>query len=113
MEAIRYEFDIIEKTNMANYFLIDYNIAKIAKEKPTVKEIFVADVIEHKEFLEIVFIGDGFLKYQVRTMIGTLIDIATGKKDESIIDEIFETKNPELTNRVLSGAGLYLVKVTY
>ena len=34
--------------------------AKIAKEKPTIKEIFVADVIEHKEFLEIVFIGDGF-----------------------------------------------------
>jgi len=33
LEAIRYEFDIIEKTNMANYFLIDYNIAKIAKEK--------------------------------------------------------------------------------
>lgn len=33
LDAIRYEVDIIEKTNMANYFLIDYNIAKIAKEK--------------------------------------------------------------------------------
>lgn len=33
LEAIKYEVDIIEKTNMANYFLIDYNIAKIAKEK--------------------------------------------------------------------------------
>ena len=33
LDAIRYEYDIIEKTNMADYFLIDYNIAKIAKEK--------------------------------------------------------------------------------
>ena len=33
IDAIRYEMDIIEKTNMANYFLIDYYIAKIAKEK--------------------------------------------------------------------------------
>lgn len=33
LEAIRYEMDIVEKTNMANYFLIDYNITKIAKEK--------------------------------------------------------------------------------
>lgn len=33
LDAIRYEMDIIDKTNMANYFLIDYNIAKIAKEK--------------------------------------------------------------------------------
>lgn len=87
--------------------------AKIAKEKSTVKEIYVADVIEHKEFLELVFIGDGFLKYQIRTMVGTLVDIATGKKDEKIIEEIFETKNPEKTTRVLSGAGLYLISVTY
>ena len=87
--------------------------AKIAKEKSTIKEIFTAEVIEHNEFLELVFIGDGFLKYQIRTMVGTLIDIATGKKDESIIEEIFETKNPEKTNRVLTGAGLYLISVTY
>ena len=33
IDAIRYEMNIIEKTNMANYFLIDYYIAKIAKEK--------------------------------------------------------------------------------
>lgn len=33
IEAIRYEIDIIKKTNMADYFLIDYNIVKIAKEK--------------------------------------------------------------------------------
>ena len=65
------------------------------------------------EFLELVFIGDGFLKYQIRTMVGTLVDIATGKKDEKIIDEIFETKNPEKTNRVLTGKGLYLISVTY
>ena len=30
---IAYELDIVEKTNMANYFLIDYNIVKIAQEK--------------------------------------------------------------------------------
>ena len=87
--------------------------AKIAKEKPTVKEIYVAEVIEHEEFLELIFIGDGFLKYQIRTMVGTLIDIATGKKSEDIIEEIFETKNPEKTNRVLTGKGLYLMNVTY
>ena len=33
INSIKYELDIIEKTNMANYFLIDYNVAKNAKEK--------------------------------------------------------------------------------
>ena len=33
LEAIRYEIDIVDKTNMANYFLIDYNVAKVGQEK--------------------------------------------------------------------------------
>lgn len=33
LEAIRYEVDIVEKTKMANYFLIDHKIVNIAKEK--------------------------------------------------------------------------------
>lgn len=33
LKAIREEYKVIEKTNMANYFLIDYYIVKIAREK--------------------------------------------------------------------------------
>lgn len=33
LEAIRYEVDIVEKTNMANYFLIDYKVVKEGQEK--------------------------------------------------------------------------------
>lgn len=32
-EAISYELDIVEKTHMENYFLIDYNVAKNGQEK--------------------------------------------------------------------------------
>ena len=32
-DAILYELDIVEKTNMANYFLIDYHVAKDGQEK--------------------------------------------------------------------------------
>ena len=53
IDAIRYEMDIIEKTNMANYFLIDYYIAKIAKEKyngvltKTGRGCFTGDALVH------------------------------------------------------------------
>lgn len=33
IEAIRYEIDIVEKTHMENYFLIDYNVAKLGQQK--------------------------------------------------------------------------------
>lgn len=32
-DAIMYELDIVERTNMANYFLIDYRVAKDGQEK--------------------------------------------------------------------------------
>ena len=40
-------------------------------------------------------------------------EVINGKKSISVIDKIFEEKNPELTNRVFSGKGLYLISVTY
>lgn len=33
LDAIRYEVDIVDKTSMANYFLIDYNVVKQGQEK--------------------------------------------------------------------------------
>lgn len=87
--------------------------AQINKEKSTVKTIFECFMIKHDTYYELVFRADGFLKHQVRKMCGTLIDIALHKKDISIIDEIFEKKDPKLSNRVLSGHGLYLMEVYY
>lgn len=87
--------------------------AKIHNLKPTIKEITNADLVIHDEYIELIFVGNGFLKYQVRKMVGTLIDIAIGKKDMSVIDLIFETKDPKLSTRVLSGHGLYLMRVEY
>ena len=33
LNAIRYEVDIVEKTNMADYFILDYEVVKLAKEQ--------------------------------------------------------------------------------
>lgn len=87
--------------------------AQIHEEKGTIKEIYQIKMERLKDMVIIKFLGDGFLKYQIRKMMGTVTDIASGKKDISIIDEIFETCNPELTNRVLKGHGLYLMEVNY
>lgn len=33
LEAIKYEVDIVEKTNMADYFILDYEVVELAKKK--------------------------------------------------------------------------------
>ena len=67
----------------------------------------------YDEKLEFIFIGTGFLKYQVRKMMGALIDIGRGHLDKEVINKIFETKDSKYSHRVAPGEGLYLYNVYY
>ncbi len=90
-----------------------FGFAGYVKDKPTIKEIYEAYLIVEGSKIILTFTGNGFLKYMVRKMVGTLLDIATNKKDINIIDEIFETKDRNLSGKTINPEGLYLVKVYY
>ncbi len=87
--------------------------ASIDKRKDTIKEIYHTEINEIGDYLEFVFIGTGFLKYQVRRMMGALIEIGRGFKDKSLIEEILEKCDPKICHKVAPGCGLYLYKVNY
>lgn len=81
--------------------------------KPTEKTIYSIKVKETKTHIKIRFHGNSFLRYQVRRMVGLLVDVATNKKDISTINKIFETKDQSLAKNTAPAKGLYLVKVHY
>lgn len=87
--------------------------ASIDPRKDTVKTIYEAKINIYENYLEFIFVGTGFLKYQVRRMMGLLIDIGRGKEDISMIERVFTECNPEISHRVAPGCGLYLYKVNY
>ncbi|NMA06019.1 MAG: tRNA pseudouridine(38-40) synthase TruA [Acholeplasmataceae bacterium] len=90
-----------------------FGFAGYVKDKPTIKEIYEAYLIVDGSKIILIFTGNGFLKYMVRKMVGTLLDIATNKKDINVIDEIFKTKDRNLSGKTINPEGLYLVKVYY
>ena len=45
--------------------------------------------------------------------MGTIIEIATNKKDISIIDDIFETKDRKLAGKTADAKALFFKKVIY
>ncbi|MFA5719459.1 MAG: tRNA pseudouridine(38-40) synthase TruA [Acholeplasmataceae bacterium] len=90
-----------------------YGFAGYVKDKPTIKTIYDANVVVDQSRIIITFIGNGFLKYMVRKMVGTILDISSGKKPLSIIDTIFETKDRNLCGKTINPEGLYLVEVDY
>lgn len=63
--------------------------------------------------ITLVFLGTGFLRYMVRNMVGTLIDVGEGKiKSEEIID-ILNKEDRKAAGKTASAEGLYLKNVFY
>ena len=78
-----------------------------------VRTIFDASIKVDKELVTFTFVGDGFMKYQVRNMVGTLIKIGQGKLEICTISKLL---NGDLSNKYVFTAkpeGLYLVDVSY
>jgi tRNA pseudouridine38-40 synthase len=81
--------------------------------KPTLKTIYKAELKETKNQYIFTFHGNSFLKYMVRSIMGTLIQIGLGKKDVSVVQEILETQNRSLAGKTAESRGLFLVKIFY
>lgn len=63
--------------------------------------------------IKIVFLGTGFLRYQVRNMVGTLIEIGEGKRKSEDIIEILQAKDRRKAGKTANPEGLYLNDVFY
>jgi tRNA pseudouridine38-40 synthase len=59
------------------------------------------------------FEGNGFLYKMVRNIVGTLLEVGTGKIKIDQIPLIFEAKDRRLAGRAAPPQGLFLVKVHY
>lgn len=81
--------------------------------KPTERTIFEATINDLGDYIEIIFKGNGFLKYMVRIMVGTLIEIGLNKRNINSINDVFEKKDRGLAGKTALPKGLFLFKVNY
>jgi tRNA pseudouridine38-40 synthase len=61
----------------------------------------------------IAFLGTGFMRYMVRNMIGTLIEIGEGKRKSEDIIDILNAKDRRKAGYTAEAQGLYLKDVFY
>ena len=57
--------------------------------------------------------ANGFLRYMVRTMVGTLLEVGKGRMDPEEIDKIFKERKRALAGPTAPARGLCLLKVSY
>jgi tRNA pseudouridine38-40 synthase len=78
-----------------------------------VRTLVRLDVEESANEISIQAEGDGFLRYMVRTIVGTLIDVGRGKQTSSCIDEILASRDRSRAGSSAPANGLTLVRVDY
>lgn len=91
----------------------NFTTNKIEEVESFVKTIYDVKVKKTKEKIEIQFYGSGFLRYQVRMMVGALIVVSTKKKDINFISHLLKENVDEKCSYKAEPQGLYLKKVIY
>ena len=87
--------------------------SKEEDESNFVRTIYEIEIIENNDLLRVVFTGNGFMRYQIRNMIGAAISVANGKETLGFIDYHLQEKQREIISYKAPACGLYLVDVIY
>src|SRR6266705_6278309 len=85
------------------------------KERSTEREIYSSDLARTADNEELVFTvsGRSFLRYMVRKMVGTLLDVGRGKLMPADIDRLYELRDRSKSGPTVPPQGLVMVEVQH
>ena len=112
-----YKLNIKKMKEAIKYFLGEHDFRAFVtdnKEKDNcVRKISQANIEEVGEKIKITFTGDGFLRYQVRNMVGILIRVGEDKLSPESVEKILLSKDRTKSGKTAPAEGLHLVDVKY
>jgi tRNA pseudouridine38-40 synthase len=85
------------------------------KDRSTEREIFSTELARSADNEELVFTvkGRSFLRYMVRKMVGTLLDVGRGKLTPADIDRLYALKDRSKSGPTVPPQGLVMVEVQH
>ena len=85
-----------------------------SKEKENcVRIIYYAAIEKRNDKILITFRGNGFLRYQIRNMVGILIKVGENKISTEDVERILESKDRTTGGKTAPAQGLYLTNIEY
>ena len=79
----------------------------------TVRNVKSLDIKERSGLVRVHIKADGFLHRMVRTIVGTLVECGTGRRDPASMEQIIEARDRRAAGLTAPAHGLYLAGVTY
>jgi tRNA pseudouridine38-40 synthase len=85
------------------------------KQRTTEREIFSSELVRSEDGEELVFTvrGRSFLRYMVRKMVGTLLDVGRGKLKPADIERLYQMKDRSKSGPTVPAQGLCMVSVEH
>lgn len=81
--------------------------------KSTIRTIYRVDLRHLRDGIDFDFIGSGFLRYQVRRMVGALLEVGRGRRTIDEIRSLLEEPEPGASVTTAPAAGLSLEHIYY
>jgi len=114
---VRDPLDVEAMRAAARYFVGKHDFSAFRSQQCDAeharREIYELTVQESPPFLHIRVRGTAFLRHQVRTISGTLLEVGKGKRSAEEIPEILQSKDRRRAGPTLPAQGLTLVAVRY
>lgn len=112
-----HELDIDKMREGIKYYIGKHNFKNFVSDdcikEDYEREIYDAYIERENDIIKFVFIGNGFMKYQVRNMVGTLIKVGKNKINSSDIEKILLDELYKKLVMTAKSEGLYLEEVSY
>jgi tRNA pseudouridine38-40 synthase len=85
------------------------------REREVVRAIYSSEIIREPDRDELTYVvrGRSFLRYMVRKIVGTLIEVGKGRLAPADIPQIFEARDRSCSGPTVPAEGLYLVSLEY
>lgn len=90
-----------------------FSSSRIDPRKSRVKTIRKICIKRDGKDIRFTFVGNGFLRYQVRMMVGTLIEVGKQTIEPIDVKKMLEAKDKDICRYNASAHGLYLMHVQY
>lgn len=114
------KLDVVEMQRALKYLEGTHNFKSFTKSDDeredytrTIVQTNLIRDLKNVNKITISFLGTGFLRYQVRNMIGTLIEIGEGKRKSEDIIDILQKQDRRQAGKTAAPEGLYLKDVLY
>lgn len=111
-----YMLNVPKMVKAIQYFKGEHDFRAFVTENSVkencVRTIYEVSIAVKDDVLDIKFVGSGFLRYQVRNMVGALLKVGTGKIEPYEVKEILDSKTRGKNGATAKACGLWLLKTT-